>query len=258
MSQKPFSRILIVMCLLAVLVSACSAAPTAAPAPTQEPTQAPVQPATATPQPTAVPPTDTPEPTATLIPSPTPVPPTPTNTPVPAEQQATGWCIPREKSMTVKAGVDPVVMPEGARPMELKDGALRIITPALSCTLVFNLGRPVGEGALLQVNDRFGHPWLTTDIITAPNDPNLGYAVLTHTYVTDPPAWELVYTLDAKNSAGETLWTGALDVDKGWRPEPCWDGQMPNPVTLRCHLQQDLHPWDYAYTPLPPQPTKAP
>lgn len=241
--------IVLFMALL-VILPACTTAPTPTAAP--EPTQAPTAAASATLEPTVVPPTNTPEPTATLVPSPTPVTPTPTNTPVPPEEQVTGWCIPREKAMTVKASPDPVMMPDGAEPMGLKGGALEIVTPALSCTLVFNLGQPVDEGALLHLVDRLGHPWLTTDIIIAPNDPNKGYAVLTHTYVTDPPAWETIYGLEAKNASGENLWAGSLNINKGWLPAPCWDGQLPNPVTLRCHLQQDLHPWDYAYTPLPP------
>jgi len=249
MLQKPFSKTLIFVCLIAVIaLSACSAAPTAAPTASLPPSAA----VTDTQEPTSVPPTETLAATATLIPSPTPVPPTPTITPVPAEEQVTGWCIPREKAMVVKAGPDPVIMPEGAQPMGLKGGALEIVTPVLSCTLVFNLGQPVGEGALLQLNDRLGHPWLTVDLITAPNDPNRAYAVLTHTYVTDPPVWEIIYPIAAKNSAGENLWSGSININKGWLPEPCWDGQLPNPITLRCHLQQDLHPWDYAYTPPPP------
>ncbi len=251
MPKMSFSKVLIFACLaLLVVLPACTGAATPTAEPTQLPTAAPSATLVA---PTAtVPPTETPAPTATLIPSPTAIPPTATSTPVPAEEQVTGWCIPRDKAMTVKANVDPVIMPEGAQPMGLKGGAREIITPALSCTLVFNLGQPVGEGALLHLIDRLGHPWLTADIITAPNDPNKAYAVLTHSYVTDPPAWETIYGLEAVNSAGENLWTGSLNINKGWWPEPCWDGQLPNPVTLRCHLQQDLHPWDYAYTPPPP------
>jgi hypothetical protein len=241
----------ILLLFLAVMVFALPACSAATPVPVV-PTQAPVQPtaaATVPPAPTAtlVPPTATSEPTATatVAPTETPVPPTATSTPVPGDQQVSGWCIPKEKAMTIKAADDPAQAPEGAWVGTFTKDTLLLKKPALSCTLVFNLGHALPAGSVVEVLDGYNHPWLKADILPSSN-PDIGYAKLTHSYITEPPTWDSYYGLQVK-SGDQVAWSGKLQVENSWLPAKCWDNTYPFFKTQRCRLQQDLHPWDPGY-----------
>ena len=75
---------------------------------------------------------------------------------------------------------------------------------------------------------------------------------LTHTYIVNPPVWRAKYRLEIQSGEGEVLFSTPLIYQRKWQAERCWNGNMPNPTTLRCPLQQDLHPWDAGYgKPLP-------
>lgn len=230
--------------ILVFLLPACSPAPTPVAAPTQQA----VQPTVAIANTATQPPTATTAPTATALPpTPTLVPPTSTPTPVPADEQVISWCIPKEQALYVKAGDDPAAMPEKARAGKLSNGVIDVATPDLSCTFVFNLGTPLKDGTVLEVLDGMDQVWLKKALIASPKNPNLSYVVLTHSYITDPPFWSMVYKVALKGADGTALWNGKLNVHSSWMPDKCWDGTMPNMKTLYCKKQQDLHPWDPAY-----------
>lgn len=245
----PARKLLFLLMLVLVALSACTPAPTAAPTavpPTQaQATQAP----TVTPPPSATPlpptATDTPQPTATATASPTPIPPL-------AIAQSNSWCIPKDNAMYARAAENPSMMPEGAKMGEEKDGAISLITPALSCTFTFTFNQKAPEGARIEVLDRTGVIWLKGELIPSPQDPNMLYTVLTHSYLTEPPFWSILYPARVVLADGTETWTQTLNMNRGW-VKVCWDGTLANVDTLYCKKQQDLHPWDPAYTPPPPK-----
>lgn len=249
------SLVLLLLAVLLVILPGCT--PAATPQPTEPPAQA--QPATA--EPTALPPTATS--TATQPPAPTEVPPTatplpPTATATPAAPQITTWCIPKDQALYIKLPDDPGTMPEGAKAGELVNGAIDLITPAQSCSFVFDLGRPYQDGTVVELLDGAGAVWLKSTLKPLPSAANGGYAVFTHSYVVEPPFWSIVYGVVLRGADGAELWKGQVNMRRGWLPAKCWDGTLPNINTLACKKQQDLHPWDPAYTPPPPEVTPIP
>ena len=77
-------------------------------------------------------------------------------------------------------------------------------------------------------------------------------AVIKHTYLVNAPLWQANYRLEIQGEDGSTLFAAPLHYERNWQAQRCWNGNMPNPVTYRCPLQLDLHPWDAGYgKPLP-------
>ena len=66
---------------------------------------------------------------------------------------------------------------------------------------------------VLDVNDR---TWLKALVSPSPKDPNMGVAVLTHSYITEPPFWSVVYGVVVKAADGSPLWTGKMNVHNFW------------------------------------------
>lgn len=251
--MKAFRPIISIL-VLAVALAACTpATAVVAPATATNPPAATEPPAATLAAPTPVP---TVAPTATLAPTATEAPtataaPTLAPTAIPADEQARAWCILKDRAMSVKASDDPAVMPEGATAATLEKGTLVLLKPATACTFVFNLGKPV-EGMELQVLDGFNNVWLKAPVQAAAN--NRGVAVIKHAYFVEPPFWMVDYKLQLAGTDGAVAWSSPVEIRNSWMPAKCWDSTMPNFQTLRCKNQQDLHPWDPAYTPPPPEP----
>ncbi|MBI9048694.1 MAG: hypothetical protein JEZ00_04715 [Anaerolineaceae bacterium] len=81
-------------------------------------------------------------------------------------------------------------------------------------------------------------------------------AELKHSYIVDPPHWQLNYRIELQDDNGEALFSAPLIYQRNWRAKLCWNGKMPNPVTYLCERQQDQHPWDAWYG--KPMPTPIP
>lgn len=243
-------RLWLILVVLVLVLSACAPA-----APAPQPTQPPAP--TAVPaEPTAVPATATLAPTATLPPTATSLPPTATVVPPTATAAvqtglSASWCILRDNAFNVKAAA-PDVMPDGARPGVEANGSLTLLTPSTTCTLVFSLPTAAIQGAVLEVLDGSNAVWLKAPLQVSSSNPNQAYAVLKHSYVVEPPYWTIFYPMRLKGADGAELWKAQVEMRYYWQPEKCWDGTMPNIKTLACKKQQDLHPWDPAYTPPPP------
>lgn len=234
--------------LLAACTPAATPAPTSAPAPTDAP-------ATATPLPPTAEPTI--EPSATEVP-PTATP-AATATPEIVATQVSGevvaWCLPKDHAVLTQADRDPAQIPADVAPGTLENGAYSLITPAQVCNMAFTLNNPVAPETILQVLDAYNNIWLEIKLVASTTNPNVGVAVITHSYIVEPPFWEIVYPVRLLAPDGSEFWSGKINARRGWKPEPCWDGTLPNVSTLYCPKQQDLHPWDPAYTPVAPTPT---
>lgn len=260
------STIRLLLALLIVISSAACASTTtpAVTAPTEPAASAPqADPATHTPAPTATQaaePTTAPTatdqpPTATVVPTATDTPTeAPMAEPTPGVIGASGlsaWCLPEEVSVT--ALQKPLEPPQTARIGEMVEGALEIRNlPVSACVFNYTFDQPAQEGLKLQVYEqRAKSPWLTADLLPVEGHPEMVMAILRHTYIVAPPLWNVSYTFTVVDSAGQELRRDAVNLHR-WTPTLCWNGQPPNPITLRCPLAQDLHPWDPSYgTPVP-------
>jgi hypothetical protein len=154
----------------------------------------------------------------------------------------------------IDAARDPAQIPPDVTPGALENDAYGLVTPSQVCNMAFTLNNPVAPETVLEVLDAYNNPWLDVPLTVSTGSPNVGVAVMTHSYIVEPPFWEIVYPVRLLAPDGSVIWEGKINAHRGWNPEPCWDGTAPNISTLYCPKQQDLHPWDPAYTPVAPKP----
>lgn len=244
--------------LVATLLAACSAA---------TPQPAPVQPSATTAPPTAAPAT------AAVLPptyTPTTPPATPTaspaaQTPAPsptqplalavAENGLSAWCLPEGDSLSPVS--DPLNPPADAHLGALVNSALEIHNlPVIACVVAYTFNQAPPAGLKLEIFDQLNKtPWLTVDLTPVKDKPNSVAAVLRHSYIIAPPLWNVSYFFAVVDANGKELQRVAANLHR-WTPWLCWNGRPPNPLTLRCPLAQDLHPWDPSYgTPVPTAPS---
>lgn len=195
---------------------------------------------TVAPQPTDTAlPTQTPSPlpSATLEPSATTP---PTATPVPplglAEDGFKAWCFPLEYAGYVPTGPEG---PADTNQMVNKDGQLSIKIPASLCTLSFKFNQAMPEGAVLTFFDG-SSAFQRLPLKAVEGRADEGWTSISHTYVVNPPFWEVSYRLSVSGPDGAELWTDTLKFAKPL-PEECPYGGLPDPVTLYC---RETDPWE--------------
>ncbi len=89
----------------------------------------------------------------------------------------------------------------------------------------------------LQIWDaRPQEPFLTYDMKPNPINPKEAYAVLTHTYLVNPPKWWMTYTVVLVTADNTEVVRYPIRVLKPL-PEKCWDDSYPDPITLFCPIQ---------------------
>jgi len=193
--------------------------------------------------------------TATALPSATQVP-SPTSIPALAvvDPGLSVWCHPTGLLTAPSSSEGIAAAPEGANISGI-DGEMVLVTiPNYSCNYVFHFNQTAPQGLQVEVFDWLQkQPVFTLPAIPAVDISNAAVMVTTNAYLTSPPVWEYTYRFVLRDAGGSVLWEGQVRLDKGWRPDICLAGVLPNPKTLRCPLRQDAHPWDpwYAKTPVP-------
>lgn len=252
MGKVPQTSLKLVVALLlsVLLVSACSPVANTVVAPTSEPTSVPPTAAqeivpSATPLPSATATQPSP-PTATAIP--------PTQTPEPTETPAlaivgeglSGWCLP--ENTLLSAAENPLAPAETAELSAMVNGALEIRNmPWSACVFTYTFNQAAPDGLKLEVYEVGAQaPWLTSDLKPVGDKPEMVSTVLTHTYITAPPFWQISYEFALKDGNGQEIARTPVNLYR-WQPPLCFNGQPPNVHTLRCPLWQDLHPWDPGY-----------
>lgn len=209
---------------------------------------------------TVVLPTETPSPlptielTATPTITHTPVP-TSTNTPEPPlsvlGDGVSGWCLSQEASLALLE--QPGTPPDNAKLGHFIDGNLNIDgLPVRACVFIYKFNKTAPEGTRLEIYDMNpGSPWLSVELSPVAEDPQSVAGKVTHSYIIEPPYWDISYIFVLKDNQGTEIQRDTVNLHR-WKPGKCWNGQYPNLTTMRCPLQQDLHPWDIGYkTPLP-------
>ena len=231
---KPLVFSLLILSIL-ILMPVCSVVSAINP-PTATPTlEPPTETPTPSPSPTLPPPTDTPEPTATSAPTQEPLPPLAV-----VPDGVNPWCLTTRYFITHEDGpYGPASMPEKARAgtVNKQTSVISFPIPAVSCTLVLAFNQNAPAGMKLEVWDaRPQEPFITYDMQINPNNPKEAYAVMTHTYIINPPKWWMDYTLVVVTKDGQEVFRNPIRVQKAL-PEKCWDGSLPDPVTLVCPIQ---------------------
>jgi hypothetical protein len=248
-SENKWQKILVYVILVAMIaVTACSSSTSALPAATA--THEATQPLS---------PTDTPAPSNTPVPSNTPTPapsstPQPSETPQPsatpqlaiAKDGISAWCLP--ENVLISAASDPLTPPAAARLSTFEKDALEIRNMPFSiCLFMYNFNQSAPSGLKLEIYDMGQKkPWWTTDLGPVDGKPSMVYTPLRHTYIVNPPLWNVSYIFVVRDANGNEVQRNQVNLHR-WTTGLCWQGNYPDPVTLYCPLQQDLHPWDVGY-----------
>jgi hypothetical protein len=242
----------LISALLAIIITitACSPSAPIQPTPTAPAAAAPEQNATATFPP---PPTATSAPTNTEVPTATPTP-LPTSTPEPtatpqlalAQDGFSGWCLP--ENVLVSAASDPMNPPPAAEKSKIVDNALEIRNMPFSvCIFMYKFNQTAPAGLKLEIYDLNQKiPWWKTDLNPVDGQTGTVYTRLRHTYIVNPPLWNVSYVFVVRDANGTELQRSQVNMHR-WATGLCWQGTYPDPITLYCPLQQDLHPWDPGY-----------
>jgi len=161
------------------------------------------------------------------------------------------WCIAEHASVSQTA--DPTSPPPDAKIAQWSGKSLEVNNlPSNGCVFIYTFNQAVTQPLKLEVFDKgIANAFITTDLIPVPADANSVYTVLRHSYIIAPPVWDVSFTFVVSNQSGVEVRRDTVNLHR-WTPALCWNGRRPNPLTLRCPLQQDLHPWDPSYrTPFP-------
>jgi hypothetical protein len=183
--------------------------------------------------------------TATLEPTlePTPVPteiPTeiPTETPVPelglTENGIEFWTIPLDSGvMTIDmiGTADDYVDPHIGY---MEEGVLNVQVPGTYVVAEVHFNQPLPSGTKFQVFELGAvSPWFEATFSMDANDGNSGILLINHQYIINPPFWEITYHVKIVDGTGKVFWENDLRIFKAL-PNTCWDGSLPDPVTLYC------------------------
>ncbi len=243
--RKLLVSLLTVGLAAAWVLSGCSSAtpvpPTAmppAPSDTLQPTE------TLASSPTSEPPT------ATLPPQPTETPLPPTETPLPALALAadglTGYCLPNGYALPIATSAQVLSVPVDAHAGTMENGMLNISIPATSCSLVFTFNQSMLAGTSVHLYDANGkNPWYEGTLNAVQDHPDSAAVVISNAAIVQSPYWESIFQYSVQAPDGTPVASGSVRV---YRPFPgmCWEGSMPDPVTLSCPVadpkEREPHP----------------
>jgi len=240
-----FRKLTVSMVILVVsimVLSACNGAPFAQPTETPSPTLAP----TDTPVPS-----ETPVPTETATPQPTA---TATLTPIPPlgllPAGVKVYCVPQGYSL---AGLNEVA-PAYALPVSYASGNPSSLIPAQGCIFSFYFNQPVPDGLTLKFFEENGATaWTETPLTASVSDPSIAFGVSNHTYIANPPYWQINYRMDVVDTSGAVIASSPVNFYRQY-PGLCWDGSTPVPITNFCPITDPMErePKEGVDMPIPP------
>lgn len=178
-------------------------------------------------------PTLEPSATATLTPTAEP-----TSTPIPplglSDEGVILWSAPVETGLVPANFKDNQDDYQNISIAAIENEVMVLKIPASFVVLDAHFNQPIPSGVQLKVYElNAASPWYTAPLSPSPQDGNSGYFLITHTYMINPPYWQMTYHLKLEAADGSAFWEKDVLFQKP-TPNTCWDGSIPNPVTLYC------------------------
>ena len=128
---------------------------------------------------------------------------------------------------------------------QIEGSVISANVPVLSCMLEVEFPQAMSGSIKAAVyQNRDPKPWYEKGLLPVEGKPNTYYAILNHQYIIDPPYWDLEYGLKIEDNEN-IYWEGTLALSRAFSGL-CWEGSMPDPVTLECPytdvLEREPHP----------------
>ncbi len=125
-----------------------------------------------------------------------------------------------------------------------EDG-FNVTIPVRACAVFVTFTQPLNEDVQVEVfQAKDITAWYTSSLVKDDQSENTYFAVLSHQYLIDPPYWYLNYRMSISGTT-QTYWEGDLLVSRVFSGL-CWEGSVPDPVTLKCpeadKLEREPHP----------------
>lgn len=232
--DRRFILILVSILVLGIIGSGCKAKTT-----TNEAAQVPTEDLPVAVEEIAPTATFTLEPTVEPSPTPTEVPTEiPTETPIPelglVDNGVSFWSIPLDSGVvsinTVGTSDDYVESKVGV----LENDMMNVQVPANYVVAEVHFNQTLPNGTKLQIFEIGAlSPWYEGLFAVDANDGNSGILLINHQYIINPPFWEITYHAKIVDGTGKVYWENDLRIFKAL-PNTCWDGSLPDPVTLYC------------------------
>ena len=145
----------------------------------------------------------------------------------------TTWCMPMREAKLSETPTTSNIPPHA---WASKQGSKFIEQeiPATTCTFLFTFNQPVPKGTMMEIYEfNQKSPWYKKELTPATDNPNIAMVTIKHGMVVSPPFWDITYQFAVRAPDGTQL---RMDAVHFWKvtPEPCWDGSLPNPVTMYC------------------------
>ncbi len=153
-----------------------------------------------------------------------------------SDDGVSGWCLP--PGFALPGSHQPES--KEARLATSANGVLNFQIPASSCTLVLVFNQAAQSGMRLQFFEgEKPTPWLAAELTLASDDASIGFVTLQHGAMVDVPTWEIRYPYLLVDASGVKIADGWV---RFYRPFPglCWEGSLPDPLTLACPLADAL------------------
>jgi hypothetical protein len=122
---------------------------------------------------------------------------------------------------------------------------IKLTIPVRACAVFVTFTQPLKEDVqveIFQASD--SQSWYTRSLVNDGQSENTYFTVLSHQYIIDPPYWNLNYRMRVQGPT-QTYWEGPLLVSRIFAGL-CWEGSVPDPVTLKCpnadKLEREPHP----------------
>jgi type II secretory pathway pseudopilin PulG len=115
-----------------------------------------------------------------------------------------------------------------------KNDVLNVQIPAANVVVEAHFNQPMPSGVKVELFDLDAvTPWFEGTMTAKPDDATTGVFVIHHGFVLNPPYWEVTYPIKIVSDSGEVFWVKDVRFFKS-EPNTCWDGSIPDPVTLYC------------------------
>jgi hypothetical protein len=177
----------------------------------------------------------------TLEPSPTPTEeptavPTETATPEPVnpDEMINFWTVPIDSGIVSISTMGNSGDYLDSQIGYVENEMMNLQVPANYIVVEVQFNQPLPSGAKFQVLELDAvTPWLESSFDIDANDATSGVVLINHQYLINPPFWEITYHARVVDGTGTVYWEKDLRIFKAL-PNTCWDGSLPDPVTLYC------------------------
>jgi hypothetical protein len=144
------------------------------------------------------------------------------------------YCLPNDFDLAISSSTVFTNTQYDIRKATIHESAVEVVIPVKACAVFATFTQPLSNETSLEIFQASDpNPWLSEVLMETEQEDGFTYfAVLDHPYIIDPPYWNLTYTMKIKE-ASQLYWEGSLDVSRAFAGL-CWEGSVPDPVTLKC------------------------